>query len=383
MKNWFKGIAAVFIGAIGLLGFQLHQWQQKQREKIEATPKLLQAIGEVKTSQNLPDLQQQKIQLRETELALQQVPDWPGFDYTGAQAQLKQLRPVLNAVDTRANRLSQVDTAIQDALILDAEALELAQNPPHPADRLTQAVAKWKDAIQYLSDIPKTHPTYAQAQVGIPAVKEKLTQAEKWLTQEKLGVRKMEAAFKATEEAIKLVPFGVPVQGKVLKNAQAKLQQSVKFLKEIPAGTTVSEDVEKFLPIAEDNLARMNRTVAELKSCLGDLKSTTCIAQTPPRIDEFPVPQAVTTAGVPVPPAAVAASTMTRTTSQPISRYRSYTRSRFPSVPPVHMPPSIPRPSTVGQDSFDGDGSSGRSRAGSSSGGRSRGFGGGRSGGGG
>lgn len=375
MKNLLKGIAAAFVGILSLGAFKFHQWTQSQRQVIEEAPKLLQGLGEVKTNSNLAALSQKQTQLREAKDNLQAIPDLPGFDYSGAQAQLKQINPVLTSIDDRVNRLNSIDTAVQDAIILDHEALELAKNPPHPADRLNNAVKKWKEAIQYLSDVPKTHATYAQAQAGIPPLKEKLTQAEKWLTAEKLGDRKFEASLKATDEALKLLPLLQPVTGKALQKAQAKLQQSVTFLKEIPAGTTVSDDAEKFLPIAQDNLQRINAAIANLQSCPGGLQSDQCIAQTAPRIDEFPIPSVSPATVAAVPPAAVTSGVTS--SGSTVTRYRSYRSLRYPSFPPVPVTQSF------GGSGADGGGS-GRSSMGSSrSGGRMSGMGSGRSGGGG
>ena len=292
MNFFWKGLGALLLGIISFFGlfkgFQLNQWTQGQRQTIEATPKLLQSIGDVKTNPNLSELQQKQAALRETVKTLQAVPNLPGFDYATAQTKIQQVRPVLNTVTTRVDRLNQVDTALEDAFLGDHEASELAENLPQPADRLTKAIEIWKDAIQYLSDVPKAHLIYGQAQARLPNLKQKLTQTEKLLVQEKMGVRKFDAAIKATEESIKSLSLGTLVTGTTLKTAQAKLRQSVTFLKEIPSGTTVFELAEQLSPIAEMNLRRVNKSLSALE-CGANLASQTCVAELPPQIYELSI----------------------------------------------------------------------------------------------
>jgi len=292
MNFLWKGLGTLLLGIVSFFGlfkgFQLNQWTQGQRQTIEATPKLLQSIGDVKINPNLAELQQKQAALRETVKTLQAVPNLPGFDYATAQAKIQQVRPVLNTVTIRVDRLNQVDSALQDAFIGDYEASELAKNPPQPVDRLTKAIEIWKDAIQYLSDVPKTHVSYGQAQAGLPNLKQKLTQTERLLVQEKIGVRKFDAAIKATEESIKSLSLETLVTGTTLKTAQAKLRQSVTFLKEIPSETTVFELAERLSGIAEMNLRRVNNSLSALE-CGANLASQTCVAEFSPQIDELSI----------------------------------------------------------------------------------------------
>jgi hypothetical protein len=292
MQIFWKVIGALLLGIGSLFGlfkgFQLNQWRQGQEQTIATTPKLLQSIAEVKTNRNLAELQKKQAALQETVATLQAVPNLPGFDYAAAQTQIQQIRPALNTVTTRVDRLKQVDTALQDAYIADHEASELTKNPPQPVDRLTKAVELWKDAIQYLSDVPKNHASYAQAQAGLPNLKQKLTQTEKLLVQEKIGVRKFDSAVKATEATIKSLSLGNLVTGTTLKTAQAKLRQSITFLKEVPSEATVFKLAERFLPIAEMNLNRVNNSLSALQ-CGTNLTSPTCVAELPPQIDELAI----------------------------------------------------------------------------------------------
>ena len=292
MNFLWKGLGTLLLGIVSFFsifkGFQLNQWIQGQRQTIEAIPKLLQSVGDVKTNPNLTEIQQKQATLRETVTTLQAVPNLPGFDYATAQTKIQQVRPVLNAVTTRVDRLNQVDTALQDAFIGDYEASELANNPPQPVDRLTKAIEIWKDAIQYLSDVPKTHVSYSQAQARLPDLRQKLIQTEKSLSQEKIGVRKFDAAIKATEESIKSLSPGILVAGTTLKTAQAKLRQSITFLKEIPSETTVFELAKRLSPIAEMNLRRVNNSLSALE-CGPNLASQTCVAELPPQIDELSI----------------------------------------------------------------------------------------------
>lgn len=292
MNFFWKGIGILLLGIASLFGifkgFQLNQWAQGQRQTIGAIPKLLQSIGDVKTNPNLAELQHKQSTLSEAVSTLQAVPNLPGFDYATSQTQIQQVNPVLSTVTKRVDRLNQVDTALQDAFIRDYEASELAKNPPQSADSLAKAIEIRKDAIQYLSDVPKTHASYDQAQARLPNLKQKLTQTEKLFTQEKLGIRKFGTAVKATEESIKLLSLETLVTGTALKTAQAKLRQSVIFLKEIPSETTVSELAGRLLPIAEMNLKRLNKSILALQ-CSANLASQTCVAEFSPQIDELSI----------------------------------------------------------------------------------------------
>ena len=98
--------------------------------------------------------------LKETIANLDKIPNFPGFGYQQARADLLQLRPILVPV---AKNL-QAAESLEKAQKLAVEAAVLVQKPPHPMEVWHQSQSKWQQAIALLEAIEAGTPVYSLAQ---------------------------------------------------------------------------------------------------------------------------------------------------------------------------------------------------------------------------
>ena len=285
-------------GILALLGWlgipPAVRWVQAytaQKQALEQSPSLLSEVGDVSQSKDVERLKAQQQRLQTTIRLLEEIPNLPTFGYQEAQERLKQLRPVAAVIDQRLAAETEASGNFKRALDLDAQALQLANNPPHPEERLRQAADKWREAVQLLEKIPAQSPSYQQAQEGLKPLREKQRQVEKWLTNEKQAVRKMETVLTTAKQAANITQNKSSLNLATLLNASAQWTRTVQFLKEIPENTTVSEDAKTFLPIAERNLRRVQGGIEQLKQCqtlntaFGDVCGYSVALET----EEFPI----------------------------------------------------------------------------------------------
>jgi len=98
--------------------------------------------------------------LKETIANLEKIPNFPGFGYQQARADLLKLRPSLVPVQQNLQAAESLATAQKLAL----EAAVVVQKPPHPIEVWQQSQSKWQQAIALLEAIDSRTPVYNLAQ---------------------------------------------------------------------------------------------------------------------------------------------------------------------------------------------------------------------------
>jgi len=98
--------------------------------------------------------------LKETIANLEKIPNFPGFGYQQARADLLKLRPSLVPVQQNLQAAESLATAQKLAM----EAAVVVQKPPHPIEVWQQSQSKWQQAIALLEAIDSRTPVYNQAQ---------------------------------------------------------------------------------------------------------------------------------------------------------------------------------------------------------------------------
>ncbi|MEG4396413.1 TerD family protein [Microcoleus sp. BROC3] len=98
--------------------------------------------------------------LKETIANLDKIPNFPGFGYQQARADLLKLRPSLVPVQQNLQAAESLATAQKLAL----EAAVVVQKPPHPIEVWQQSQSKWQQAIALLEAIDSRTPVYNLAQ---------------------------------------------------------------------------------------------------------------------------------------------------------------------------------------------------------------------------
>ena len=98
--------------------------------------------------------------LKETIANLEKIPNFPGFGYQQARADLLQLRPILVPVQQNLQAAESLATAQKLAM----EAAVVVQKPPHPMEIWHQSQSKWQQAIALLEAIESRTPVYNLAQ---------------------------------------------------------------------------------------------------------------------------------------------------------------------------------------------------------------------------
>ncbi|WP_333345972.1 TerD family protein [Microcoleus sp. LAD1_D1] len=98
--------------------------------------------------------------LKKTIANLEKIPNFPGFGYQQARADLLQLRPSLVPVAQNLQAAESLEKAQQLAM----EAAVVVQKPPHPMEVWQQSQSKWQQAIALLEAIDSRTPVYNLAQ---------------------------------------------------------------------------------------------------------------------------------------------------------------------------------------------------------------------------
>ncbi|MEG3904041.1 TerD family protein [Microcoleus sp. B4-C5] len=98
--------------------------------------------------------------LKETIANLEKIPNFPGFGYQQARADLLQLRPILVPIAQNLQAAESLATAQNLAM----EAAVVVQKPPHPMEVWQQSQSKWQQAIALLEAIDSRTPVYNLAQ---------------------------------------------------------------------------------------------------------------------------------------------------------------------------------------------------------------------------
>jgi tellurium resistance protein TerD len=98
--------------------------------------------------------------LKETIANLEKIPNFPGFGYQQARADLLKLRPSLVPVQQKLQAAESLATAQKLAM----EAAVVVQKPPHPIEVWQQSQSKWQQAIALLEALDSRTPVYNLAQ---------------------------------------------------------------------------------------------------------------------------------------------------------------------------------------------------------------------------
>ncbi|MBD2329654.1 hypothetical protein [Alkalinema sp. FACHB-956] len=341
-------LIAGILTLLGIVGFpHATRWVQSlaaQKQALDQTPRLLAEVGDVSKNNNLDNLKAQQQRLQSNIQLLEAIPNLPLMGYPQAQEQLKQLRPLAEKLNQRISEESDISKNLQKAVDLDNQALEIANNPPHPEERLKNAADKWGQAIRLLEKIPAQSPNYAQAQQGLKALRPKKAQVDQWLVREKQSVRKMETVLTTAKTVANNTKDKFPLEMADLLNAATQWSRIVLLLREIPGNTTVSEDASKFLPIAQRNLQSAKSAIANLKNCKAAQAELPgiCSDEVALLVEDFPVDAftaeediSIASADIPVVPAVTTASNIS--SSPVVQRYRESRLRRYPKAPPPVM----------------------------------------------
>ncbi len=168
--GWILGLG-VGVGAIGagLAGAQI--WL------LGRSPDLLQQAQRATQTPTVDRLTDSQQQLTQHISRLQWIPNWPGFSYGAAQAQL----PALQAQGARVDRALTVAQGLKQAETAAMNAAKLVQDPPHPPAIWQQAKQQWQQAIQALEALPKDGADGAAAQTKLLAYRQNLAAIDRQL----------------------------------------------------------------------------------------------------------------------------------------------------------------------------------------------------------
>ncbi|WP_333202273.1 TerD family protein [Microcoleus sp. B5-D4] len=150
------GLGVLVLGtSVGTIAFMRSANETLKQAKIRAVE--TQNAGKA-TDVNL--LRSFDKRLKETLANLEKIPNFPGFGYQQARADLLKLRPSLVPVQQNLQAAESLATAQKLAM----EAAVVVQKPPHPIEVWQQSQSKWQQAIALLEAIDSRTPVYNLAQ---------------------------------------------------------------------------------------------------------------------------------------------------------------------------------------------------------------------------
>ncbi|MGK7874083.1 MAG: hypothetical protein AB4426_12445 [Xenococcaceae cyanobacterium] len=172
-------------------------------------------------------------QLIESMEILQSIPTWSSYR--------PEAENLLKAYGERLESLEEMIGILQ----IGGKAASIAQNPPFPVSKWSEIRKLWREAIARLEQLPADSELYSFAQTKIQEYQRNLATIDWRLKAE----RKATTSLKAAKQAAKIA--------KMRQNAALSLsnwqlvhatwQTTLKRLKEIPQGTTASEEAQRLL----------------------------------------------------------------------------------------------------------------------------------------
>ncbi len=146
-----------------------------------------------------------------------------------------------------ANGSKRSDVIIEAAKQFVLQAGKIAENEPHPEQKLQLAVSLWEQAVNQLKKISVDNPSYVAAQAKLAEYQVKLSEAKMRLQAE----RESGKAFKRGKDLIAdLQKYAVDNSNQGL--LASKLQEIINQLENVQPGTTYYQEAQELLKFAKD-----------------------------------------------------------------------------------------------------------------------------------
>ncbi|MDY7019761.1 MAG: hypothetical protein SWJ54_00165 [Cyanobacteriota bacterium] len=142
-----------------------------------------------------------------------------------------------------ATREKRGTTLIATAQQYAVQAVNLTQEPPHPAETWKQAVDLWERAIRQLEKVSEDNSAYEDAQEKLEEYEANLKKIRQRLEDEQESVEAMKKAEKLIAEWRELSRTSDPN----LRTLNWKLSNIIRTLKEVKPGTTVNTEAQDLL----------------------------------------------------------------------------------------------------------------------------------------
>ena len=245
-------------------------------------------IGQSVTKErDLNSLKQSSAYLEQARSELEGISTLPGAGKKLAQPKISEVEERLLAnqtriaeeearIDEEERRIAAQQKADQDlerAKEIAKQTSEIVQNPPHPMSTWEEARAGWEGAIQFLEGIPSETSVYAEAQEKLTSYQNNLKAIETRITIETQAAEKYEESRMAGDQLVTLTKgLSYPDRDDLpkLKEAQAELENLIKLLRAIPAGTAQYENAQNRLQAHSADYQKLVSVVREVETCTND-----------------------------------------------------------------------------------------------------------------
>lgn len=134
-------------------------------------------------------------------------------------------------------------TLVATAQQYAVQAVDMAQNPPHPVEKWKQAIDLWEKAIRQLEKVSEDNSSYEEAQEKLSEYRSNLRKIERRLREEKDSVEAMEEAQKLISEWREITRSS-DLNYRVMNR---KLLNIISTLEEVQPGTTVNTEAQDLL----------------------------------------------------------------------------------------------------------------------------------------
>lgn len=162
-----------------------------------------------------------------------------------AAAKLNAYQRDFQAVSGRLAGNWQTDTFIAAAQQFALAAVQMGQNPPHPASQWQQCERLWQEAIARLQDISPALPGYGEAQKLLAEYSKNLSQIQIRRQAEAESVEALAAAQDSIERLLASLPETGEAGNRYATIAQ--LQAIINRLRQVQSGTTAYPEAQQLL----------------------------------------------------------------------------------------------------------------------------------------
>lgn len=142
-----------------------------------------------------------------------------------------------------ATREKRGTTLVASAQQFALQAINVAQNPPHPVERWEQAIRLWETAIRQLEKVSEDNSSYPEAQEKLSEYRANLRKIERRLQDEKDSLEAMEKAQELILEWRELTRSS-NLDFQVMN---WKLSNIIYTLRDVKPGTTVNAEAQDLL----------------------------------------------------------------------------------------------------------------------------------------
>jgi hypothetical protein len=179
---------------------------------------------------------------------LRSVPKVPGLGYTAAQSELSDSAPCIQRIQstasvTQADHLSESALQVTPATVLSSQDWQTLQG-------------NLETAIATLRSVPPDAATYPQARTTLARYQAKSTELTARLQNETGAVNAYLRAVKLVQQADELL---LSPTAENLAIAETNLQEAIKLMQGIPAGTTISASQQVTLTDYQNKLAKIQQ----------------------------------------------------------------------------------------------------------------------------